>query len=78
MRVFPLIGHFVPDDKDAPGFWPCGDIEISALASDDYKQVSEKWVEKLRDSVFDKTGSGYSSTGEGCFRTGCCIESKWI
>ena len=78
VRAFSRIGHFVPDDKDAPGFWPCGDVEVSVLGSDDYKQASKKMMEKLRDSVCDQTVSGYSSTGAGCFCTGCCIESKRI
>ena len=45
MRAFSLIGHLVPDSKEAPSFWPGGDIEVTALASYDYKQVSKKRME---------------------------------
>ena len=55
MRAFSPIGHFIPDSTDAPSFWPGDDIEVSVLASEEYKQVSKKRMEKLRDVVFEQT-----------------------
>ena len=54
-----MISHLVPDSKEPPTFWPGDDIEVSVLASDDYKEVSKTRMEKLRDIVCDKAPSIY-------------------
>ena len=59
MRAFSLISHLVPDNKQPPAFWPGDDIEISVLASDDYKEVSKTRMQKLRDLVCEKAPSIY-------------------
>ena len=47
MRAFSLIGHLVPASKTAPGYWPGDDIEVSTLATEEYKAVSKKRMEKV-------------------------------
>ena len=59
MRAFSMISHLVPDSKQPPTFWPGDDIEVSVLASDDYKEASKTRMEKLRDIVCDKAPSIY-------------------
>ena len=54
-----MISHLVPDSKQPPTFWPGDDIEVSVLASDDYKEASKTRMEKLRDIVCDKAPSIY-------------------
>lgn len=52
--MFSLISHLLPDSKQPPAFWPGDDIEISVLASDDYKEISKSRMEKLRDIECEK------------------------
>ena len=54
-----MISHLAPDSKQPPTFWPGDDIEISVLASGDYKEASRTRMEKLRDIVCDKAPSIY-------------------